>query len=156
MPIYEPFIDGTGHSNSPNFQLDRLQNMLLENRTMQGAKSDKVLIQAPGTNQFYDLGDGPVRGQIALEGYDYIVSGANVWSKDPSDVFTLIGTVANDGMPVRMCSNNTQIFFCSAGLGYVISGGLFPVPSPPWTKLVDVEFFQAYFVGLDDDGSPTG
>ena len=157
MPPYAPFIDGSGRSASINFQLDRTQNMYLENRTMAGAKTDKVLIGAPGFTLFYDLGNGPVRGQKSLEGFEFIISGGNVWQKDPTDIFTLLGVCANDGKQCRMVANNNYVFFESAGLGYVIGGGIVQlVPAPPWTTLIDVAFLHGYFIGLDDTGQKTG
>jgi hypothetical protein len=153
--IYPPFIDGSGRAYSGTFQLDRTLNAYVENASLGGAKTSKALIAAPGTARLFDLGDGPVRGQLSLEGYDFIVSAGSVWQKDPLDIITLLGSVANDGLPVKMVANTTQVFLRSAGIGYCIeTGAVTAIPSPPWTTLADIEFIDGYFVGLDDDGTP--
>lgn len=153
--IYSPFIDGSSKAISGTFQPDSTRNAYLENRSLEGAKTSKALICAPGSVGRLDLGDGPVRGQLSLEGYDFIISAGDVWQKDPLDIITLVGTVANDGLPVKMVANTTQIFLRSAGFGYCISGGtVTAVPAPPWTTLADIEVTHGYFVGLDDDGTP--
>src|SRR6185369_14324809 len=67
------------------------------------------------------------------------------------------GTVANDGKPVKMVADAFQIFLCSAGFGYRIAAGVItPVPTPPWTTLIDIEFLHGLFVALDDDGGVAG
>lgn len=158
MTLYAPFIDGFGKSPSINFQLDNTLNMYVETAVMDAAESRKAIIGAPGTSFFLDLGDGPIRGQCSIEGYDFIVAGNNVWQKNADDSVILLGTVANDNLPVKMVSDATQIFLRSAGIGYQIRGfnPVLPVPAPPWTSLADVAFLHGYFIGLDDDGTPTG
>lgn len=149
--VYEPFIDGASPAISGTFQLDYTQNAYLENASSSGAKTGKALIGAPGTAQLFDLGDGPVRGEISLEGYTFTVSAGNVWVKDPLDIITLLGTVSNDGLPVKMVSSTTQVFLRSAGNGYCITGGAVSLVVGPWTYLADIEKLGDYFVALDDD-----
>lgn len=155
--IYPPFIDGSSKAVAGTFQLDSTQNAYVENRSLEGAKTSKALIAAPGTSALFDLGDGPIRGQLSLEGYAFIVAAGNVWQKDPLDVFTLLGTVADDSLPVKMVSNSTEIFLRSAGTGYRIGfGAVTAVPAPPWTTLADIAYLHGYFIGLDDDGGTVG
>lgn len=154
--IYEAFIDGASVAISSTFQADYTQNAYVENASSSGAKTGKALIGAPGTVQEFDLGDGPSRGQLSLEGYGFIVSAGNVWQKDPLDILTLLGTVANDGLPVKMVANTTQVFLLSAGRAYQIAAATVTEVFPPVTSLADIDYIDGYFVALDDDGLPVG
>lgn len=155
--IYDAFINGYGRALSGTFQLDETVNAYVENASLDGAKTGKALIAAPGTVYGFTVGTGPIRGQLPLEGFVFTVSGGEVYVKDASDVYTLLGTVANDGQPVQMVANTTQVFLQSAGVGYCIeAGAVTPIASPPWTYLASIAYLNGLFIGLDDDGSPVG
>lgn len=155
--IHAPFTDGYNTAVSLPFQADLTTNMYVVNASAEDAATGKMLVAAPGTQEFATFTGGPIRGQLSLEGYDFIVAKTEVWVKDPNDAHTLLGVCLNDGLPVKMAANAEQIFFASAGIGYQIVGGaVVPIAAPPWTTLIDVAFLHSYFIGLDNSGGVTG
>lgn len=149
--LYKPFIDGAGTTFSKNFQLEDCVNWLLENASLEGAKTEKGLFGAFGLALHQDLGEGPVRGQFSFDdGTEYVVSGPNVFSKDAGDVYTNIGTVANDTLPVKMVANGNQVALRSGGFLYRLQGGVITGPiAGPWAELTDIETLNGYYMALD-------
>jgi len=64
-------------------------------------------------------GAGPVRGQIAMAGVQYVVSGSVFYSLDKNFNSTVIGNVSPFSTPVSMITNGTQIAIFDGASGFV-------------------------------------
>lgn len=154
---YPGFISGLSLSPARQNDFGVLLNLFLERDQSPTARSEFIFRMAPGTVQYLNLGDGPVRGMFSIGGYIYAVAGGNVWQVDPSNIVTLLGTVANDFLPVYMCNDALQTLLVSDGVAYQFTNiAVTPVPGPPWTRAIDCCFMDSTFFVLDDPGTPTG
>jgi hypothetical protein len=134
-------------SQSPNADDQVLVNFILEQDESQQGKAAFYLYPSPGLALFSALGDTPLRGwglfivnggtqQVQSQSVKNIVSTSIVGSSrqrcfavagsslyevfaDGTNLF--LGTIANDGNPVSMCSSSQQLFLASAGLTYALN-----------------------------------
>lgn len=154
------FVGCSYRSVAPEVNCEDCVNLVPEVTEVPASKAPVVLYGSPGTRLLLDLGDGgPSRGTLEIGDTTYAVSAGNVYSIDALDTVTFLGVLANDGLPVTMVANATQMLITSAGFAYVVSraaGTVTPVAAPPWTKAADCEYSNGYFVVLDDDGLPVG
>ncbi len=140
----------------------------LANESPDEGKWQMALAPCPGNAPFSRLPvpspfNHPCRGLIELRGEVFGVNGAVVFWLQPGGGMVYLGQIANDGKPVTMSANgNGQIFIASAGLGYIINGGvLAPVLTTEFLGASDVTFQDGYTVVLTPavqppPGHPTG
>ncbi len=154
----ESFIGASYRSIAPEVNCEDCCNLQPERTTSPFSKAPLVLYGSPGIQEYHDFGvDGPIRGMVEIESYAYVVAGENVYQINPSNVYTLVGTVANDGLPVSIVASAIEIVLVSAGVGYWISDvTMGAIASPPWTHAIDCEFLDGFFIVLDDANLPTG
>jgi len=65
------------------------------------------------------LSNGPVRGELFINGRAFAVSGANFFEVLANGTNINWGTVANDALPVTMAASPQQLLLASAGTAYV-------------------------------------
>jgi len=63
--------------------------------------------------------NGPVRGELFINGRAFAVSGPNFFEVLPNGTNINWGTVANDALPVTMAASPQQLLLASAGTAYV-------------------------------------
>lgn len=78
---------------------------------------------APGLQAFTLLPTSPVRGVLVGEDLFFVVAGAIYYQVLANGTYTARGNVGNDGLPVQMFENGTQVMIVSAGIAYVDGGG---------------------------------
>lgn len=151
------FIGASYRQTAQEVDVEICVNLYPEIQESPGAKSRMVLWGSPGTIGIDRFPVGPIRGVLDINSYTSFVAGDQYWRLDPTGVGTFYGNVANDGLPVVMVANDAQVLIVSAGVAYIHDGsGLHPVASPPWTKAIDCNYIDGFFVVLDDDGSAVG
>jgi hypothetical protein len=75
---------------------------------------------------FADAGAGRIRGALGLNDYVVVVSGGLTYIRDfATDTWSLIpgDQIADNGYPVQMAANKTQIFIVGGGKGYIVQVG---------------------------------
>jgi hypothetical protein len=127
-----------------------------------------ALYPTPGTSLFCTLpGDGPVRGQIEINGLAFAVSKSNFCQVFPNGTFNVIAQVANDNLPVSMVASPQQLLIASAGSLYVYqiqgtpnsqnigAGAFYQVPNSTFTLPggaqplpLQVEYIDGFFLVL--------
>lgn len=150
----------------PSYQLDnryaaveRLVNWyVVANESAEEKKFSLALAPCPGNAPFTPLPlpadfRGPCRGMLEYRDIVYGVNGNAVYALHPTGAMNLLGTIANDNLPVSMCANgNGQIGIASAGRFFVF--GAINVPSAAgWAAEVPVDginFFGAGYVTAQD------
>lgn len=92
-------------------------------------RDDFALMATPGLVEWADVGSGPIRGRIVVNGTLYVVSGVALYSVDVNGVATLLGSIPGTG-PVSIAANYTEVCIAAEGTGYVWSGGTLQTPLP--------------------------
>lgn len=129
-------------------------------------KTDGSLYSRPGSKPFTVTPQAapfnqPVRGVIQFNGNGtsvdgvFGVSGDTFWQMDDTGHQTAYGTVADDGLPVKISANAAtvgQIAVQSAGHLYILSGGTFSeIPiGPDFFGATGLFFMDGYFGVLSD------
>jgi hypothetical protein len=143
------FVGPSYTSRSENYAASRCINYYLE--TGKGKKSD-LLIGCPGlTSPWITLSGGGMRGAHQFsEEYAIKVCGTNVYSVTTSGTTSLIGAVGNDGRPVQIASNGTNILVCSDDnlYAFTIGGSSATLVR---TGVSSVDFLDGYFTITDSD-----
>jgi Phage stabilisation protein len=145
-----PFLGPAYPSRSANYSSQRLVNMYLEAGK---GKSPWVLIGTPGlTAPVVTLSGGGIRGAIRVnESVSVWVCGENVYRVNDDFTTSVIGTIPNDGEPVTMAFNGSNVAITSAGnlYGVTTSG---TSASLIRANTSSVDFLDGYFV-LTDQGT---
>lgn len=84
MPLLLPTTSYAHYS--PEVSTERLINAFAEKQG-QGARSPWIVTGTPGIREWAEVGTGPIRGMIEMNGVPYVVSGQDLW------------TIAEDGTP---------------------------------------------------------
>lgn len=129
-------------------------------------KTEATLYSRPGSKPFTATPQAapfnqPVRGVIQFNGNGtsvdgvFGVSGDTFWQMDETGHQTAVGTVADDGLPVKISANAAtvgQIAVQSAGHLYILSGGTFSeIPiGADFFGAVGLFFIDGYFGVLSD------
>lgn len=112
------------------------------------------LLPTPGLKLFMDktgISTGGVRGCMRYQGTTgIVVIGSDVYTVTTAGVGTNIGSVVNDGNPVRMFANVVgQVAIRSAGLLYVIASNVVTLVSDPdLSPSIDAEYLDGYAVSI--------
>lgn len=109
-------------ANAKPFALAELQNAYLE-FPESDSSADYAITTFPGLKVWGSFAGGDVRGLFQNKEQLYVVSGGNVYSVNENKSATSIGSVLDDGKPVRTTNNLTEIGLVSSERGYVISAG---------------------------------
>lgn len=111
-----------------------------------GARNNRVLRGAPGTVQFAEVGDGPIKGLLNLNGTLYAISGRELYKVDANGNGTLLGTMEESNQPT-MSFNLTQVVVTNGVNGYVYdtaSGVFSKISSPNFYSSTSVTFQDGY------------
>jgi hypothetical protein len=82
---------------------------------------------------FADAGAGRIRGVLGLNEYVVAVSGTRVYLRDyATDTWTVYAgdQIADDGKPVQIAANKTQIMIVGGGKGYIVTGTVVQIADP--------------------------
>lgn len=109
-----PFIGPAYQNRSENYSSQRLVNMYLEAGK---GKSPWVLIGTPGlSGPLIELSGGGIRGAYRVsQDLSIWVCGENVYKLDADLNATQIGVAPDDGEPVSIAFNGTQVIIASGG-----------------------------------------
>lgn len=122
---FEEFIGGTYQSVSPNADVSRSVNLVLEVNESAGAKNKRMLIGRPGLESWLTLPTSPMRGLAAGEDRMFAASGNRLYEVFETATGTIeLGVIATDASnsPVQMFINGSQLFVVSAGAAYIHDG----------------------------------
>lgn len=138
-----PFVGPAYTARSENYSSSRCINLYLE--TGKGKKKN-LLIGTPGlTTPWVTLSGGGCRGFFLFdESYAIMVCGTNVYSVTTGGTSSLLGLVANNGRPVQIASNGTDILVCSANNLYAFTIGGTSATFVR-TDVSSVDFLDGYF-----------
>ena len=153
------FVGPSYHLVGTYAAIERTVNWhLVPNESPDEDKFKLAFAPSPGNRPFCTLPvpapfDQANRGLIELRGTAYGVNGTVVFQIDATGAFTKLGTCASDGQPCRMVANGTgQIFFTSAGQGYVIQPGGAGVVGPV-VPASDATFQDGYILVITPDSN---
>lgn len=104
---------GDSEHQAKDVSAQRRINLYPERQTYSGATSEWVLICAPGTRRYIQIGPGLIRGMYkAGNGSLYVVKGTTVYEiHDRSGAMTVYprGALLSDATPVTMADNGTHV-----------------------------------------------
>ena len=148
---YEGFIGGAYRARSTNFNAETCLNLYPETSTVGSSKSVAALYGTPGLQLWATLpGTGGIRGQIRFDSNTaFVVVGESVYRLNTEGIPTLIGSLANDFLPVSMASNgvvvvvasNVQLFIINPLLNTVTQ-----ISDPDFQGAGQVGFLGGYFI----------
>lgn len=139
-----PILGSSYVARSVNAADARMVNLFPE-IIPEGGKEAAFLSRTPGLNYFTTIGGGPVRGMWVIGTYLYVVSQASLFQMDTLGNLILLGSVANDGLPVSMSDNGTQLFVACNGPSYIYN-----VQTMVFQQISDVNFPGALTVAFLD------
>ena len=118
-----PFLNGPSYSlDSVNIECQRSMNLypsLIES----GAGKDKyALIGTPGLSLFTVLPESPIRGLWPGEYRLFVAAGSHLYEVFANGTYNNRGSIGNDGLPVTIVPNGSQLGIVSAGKFYCDSG----------------------------------
>lgn len=115
-------------------------------RQEEGAKTQWVVRQAPGSVVFSEPGSGPIQvgGLHVMDGVLYAVSGKEVYKVKQDGSYDLLGSI-NDSAPVSMADNGTQLIIVNGTyLAYLFSGST-------WALMTDEDYKPSSSVGFHNN-----
>lgn len=138
-----PFIGPSYTSRSANYSSSRTVNLYLEAGK---GKAPGLLIGTPGLTTPYVTLTGACRGFFQFsETVAVMVAGSNVYTLDTSGTSTLVGAISDDGLPVIISGNGTDVAIASAGVLYAVDLTASTV-SVMKTNVSAVDFIDGFFV----------
>jgi hypothetical protein len=141
-----PILGQAYVARSVNAADNRMVNLFPEVIPNEG-KEAGFLNRAPGLRLAITVGDGPVRGLWAFEGYMYAVSGNTLYKLDSDYTVTSLGTIAGTGQ-VSMSDNGTQLFVAANGPSYIYNSNtnvFAQITDPDFPGAVTVSYLDGYF-----------
>lgn len=139
-----PFIGPAYRARSLNASAQRAVNCFLES----GADTaENALYGTPGTVLRASIGNGPIRGGIAANGYAWFVSGNSVYRMSPDNISALCGTISSLSGPVSMSANDTQILIVDG-----IAGHLLDMAAATVSAITDEDFPNGVTQSTYQDG----
>ena len=98
-----------------------------------GASTRVAVFGSPGLTQFTNVGSGPIRGGIAVNGVAYVVSGSSFYSVNADGTSTLLGGGIIGNANISMDGNSFEIIIVNGTLGwsYLIATASFVQISDP-------------------------
>jgi hypothetical protein len=152
MPF--PFIGPTYQTRSLNVGVERVINFYSEITESPDEATRAAFYGTPGLKLLLTLPDGPCRGLFAQDMQCFIVVGAYFIELIATleGVMNAVsrGFVANDGLPVTMCTNGVnghQLFIVAGGRGYI-----YDLKSSAFTLLPEAMIPPACLMGAFLDG----
>lgn len=142
-----PILGSSYVARSINAADNRMVNLFPE-IVPEGGKEPAFLQRTPGLKNIVTIGEGPIYGMWALNGYLYVVSKNAFYRVDSSYNYVFLGNVSANG-PVSMADNGTQIFISCNPSGYIYNTGtgvLAQILDPDFAGSVNVGFIDGYFV----------
>lgn len=138
-----PILGSTYVARSVNAADARMVNLFPE-IVPEGGKEPAFLNRAPGLRKLATVGQGPIRGLWAVNGFAYAVSGVTLYKITPTWGAVEVGTVTGTG-PVSMNDNGTQLFIACNGPSYIYN-----TSTDQFQQITDVDFPGAVTVGYLD------
>lgn len=141
-PTYTPSAYSVECQVTKNWYVERVESGK--------GRSPFALLRSPGRAVFCDpgFGNATVRGIFTLNGHVYAVVGSKVIEIFANGTFTVFaGMVADDGLPVYMAANPTQLFIVSGKKGYILAGTLTQITDPgfPTGQAIGAGYVDGYF-----------
>lgn len=110
------FCSGTYNSQSTTADAQRCVNFYPEPIEDPTGQSRVALYGCPGSKLFVSLSGASVRGQIAINGRVFAVSGTTLYELSATSVSTVRGqNLTNDGGRVSMAASHIQLLIASGG-----------------------------------------
>jgi hypothetical protein len=141
-----PILGQAYVARSVNAADNRMVNLFPEAIPNEG-KEAGFLNRAPGLTLLTTVGNGPVRGLWAFEGFMYAVSGNTLYKINSAYTATALGTVAGTGQ-VSMSDNGTQLFVAANGPSYIYNSNtnvFAQITDPDFPGAVTVSYLDGYF-----------
>jgi hypothetical protein len=125
-PKPSPILGGFSTQRSPNAADNEAVNLAVEIIETKDGVVPGYLRGMSGLDLLYTVGNGPIRGMLALKDTLYVVSGAEVYSVSANATKTLLGTVNGTSGPVSMFQNTQQLLILDGIGAWLVPGG-FPL-----------------------------
>lgn len=113
------FVGASYTSQAVNANAQRCVNWYVENDESGDGKSARMLYPTPGLKLFVDLAGQQVRGEWTINGRSFAVCDGKLYEVLANGTGTVLGNVANDGLPVAMVASPQQLAITSGGALYV-------------------------------------
>jgi len=157
-----PFLNGPSYSlNSVNIECQRSMNLYPSLVESGQGKDHYALIGTPGLQLFTTLPESPIRGVWPGEYRLFVAAGSHLYEVFANGSYHNRGSIGNDGRPVTIVPNGSQLGIVSAGQFYCDSGAgpvaiNFTGTSDPVTAR-SLAFMDGYFIISGDQvtGSQT-
>lgn len=152
---YPGFLGPSYAAPSVVWDSERCINWFPEFAQSPGQKSPIALLPTPGVAAFYSGASAPCRGLFAQDGRAFAVLGYVLLELAANGTATARGTVADDGLPVTMCSSGDaggELFITSGNNGYVFTLATNTL-THVLTGVSQGGFLNGYFFALNRDTS---
>lgn len=110
-------------------------------------RQDFAVLPTPGLTEWSEIGSGPIRGGIELNGVLHVVSGNELYRVQSDGTGVLVGTIVGTG-PTRMAVNRTELAIVGGTIGYVYGSGTLNQPLD--YDVTDVLFVDGYILWVVD------
>jgi len=128
-------IFGTGtKARAGTVTAQRRVNCYFDIRT-DGDKSNIIVRGTPGSAQFIELTDGPIRGWRVISGYLYVVAGASVFQVSTGGAAVNLGAVDESDSYVSMSDDSVTLVIVNGVNGYTVA-----LPTGAPTLITDPNF----------------
>lgn len=153
------FCGGSYTSQLVNANAQKCLNLYPEVDESQEGRSKMTLLGTPGLLSIATL-DGPPRAQLEYNGRLFVIAGTKFYEITLTSFgfplvvgTTVIGTVANDGLPASIAANEIQILMCSAGKSYLFTFATSAFVSVDPSNgansfIIQVAFSSSFFLAL--------
>jgi hypothetical protein len=107
------------HRSKP-LSAQRMLNCMLE-QAPPSAKTPAAVVSSYGIKDFSTVGNGPIRGGLAVNEQLYVVSGNSFYFVSTAGVAALLGSIPGLDR-VSMASDGTNVMIVTGGRGYIFNG----------------------------------
>jgi hypothetical protein len=153
-----PLPDGSYKDAARPWSQQDVVNLLPLPAQEQGARSRVKYTPVPGLDPFANIGTGPHRGAINVEGALFVVSGDTLFEVAKNGTATSRGTIPGTGrvcMAYNQITSGNQLVIGNGSSGYVyntVTGAFTQITDDGFVGFKSCDFLNQYIVGVEPLG----
>jgi hypothetical protein len=153
-----PLPDGSYDDQTREWTQQDVVNYLPLFAQQGGARSRALYRTAPGLDVFANIGNGPHRGAISVEGTLFVVSGTALYEVAKDGTATSRGTIPGTGrvcMAYNQITSGNQLVIGNGSSGYVyntVTGTFTQITDDGFAGFKSCDFLNQYIVGVEPLG----
>jgi hypothetical protein len=153
-----PLPDGSYSDLTRDWTLQDLENYIPLPAQQAGTRSRVLYRTAPGLEVFANIGSGPHRGAISVEGTLFVVSGTGLFEVTKDGTATNRGTIPGTGrvcMAYNQITDGNQLLVGNGSSGYVyntVTADFSQITDDGFAGFKSCDFLNQYIVGVEPLG----